>query len=196
MSSDYAPQHFGLVKLGSDGEPAAAESDATPEDILFEEGPASQSAAAMEMDAVEDEDGDGGWGALRDPSGHFESVETSSASPEPKSQSEPEPTAPIGAAAKSNSRSEPKPPAKPVRQRPRPAAAAKDGHARARPPRIPAHRMPLPHRPSGWMVPILVFTLSAGVSAIMFLFFQNLPMAGLAMAMGMIGSLFTRILLR
>jgi hypothetical protein len=46
------------------------------------------------------------------------------------------------------------------------------------------------------MVPILVFTLSAGVSALMFLFFQNLPLAGLALAMGVIGALFTRILLR
>lgn len=202
MSSDYDPQQFGLVKLGADGKSAAEENDATPEDILFEDGPASQPMAAQETGADEDEDG--GWGALREPSGHFDAVEASTASQEPEPQPEPELAAPIETKPEllsvSDVLSEPKTPAQPVRQRPAPASPKKDGSARARltarPPRIPAHRMARHHRPSGWMVPILVFTLSAGVSALMFLFFQNLPLASLALAMGVIGSLFTRILLR
>ena len=200
MSSDYDPQQFGLVKLGSDGKSVAEENDATPEDILFEDGPASKPTAAEETGADED----GGWGALREPSGHFEAVEASMASQEPEPQPEPEPAAPIETKPElpsaNDSLSEPKAPAQPVRQRPAPASPKKGGSARARltarPPRIPAHRMARHHRPSGWMVPILVFTLSAGVSALMFLFFQNLPLASLALAMGVIGSLFTRILLR
>ncbi len=204
MGSDYDPHQFGMVKLGST---AGSDGDegtdaATPEDILFEEGPASEPAAATETDAFEEkEDEDDGWGTLAEAAGHVGSAAAFPA-PTPPATASKTPSSQSGrrSAEPMETPLELEPAAEPVRQRPRPAESAKGSGVRARltsrPPRIPAHRMARPPRPSGWLVPIVVFTLSAGVGAVMFLFFQNLPLAGLAWAMGLIGSLFTRILLR
>jgi hypothetical protein len=46
------------------------------------------------------------------------------------------------------------------------------------------------------VVPLVVLNVGIAVGAVMFLFYQSLPLGGIAAMLGVIGGLFTRIFLR
>lgn len=153
----------------------------TEEDILFGGGtnsPSSESTSGSR--SVDEEDG---WAPLPDSPDDPLSAPQVEAAPAATAQPIMDPGAPLP----------PEKPREPERTKavpripPRPSAIT------------PAHVTgPRPRKRglSRTVMPLLVALAGAGAGAVMFLSFANPPLAGVAVLLGLIGALFTRVLLR
>ncbi len=63
-------------------------------------------------------------------------------------------------------------------------------------PAAPSYPFVLHKSPAQWVVPLVVLNVGIAVGAVMFLFYQSLPLGGIAAMLGVIGGLFARIFLR
>ena len=204
MSSDHDPTQYGMVRFGKgkDSPAARPDPDAGVPEKLPVQGNAPPPAAPPSVVPLvnrhpKDDEGDG-WAPLEEiPGEEFSDplasaptvIPQSTAPPAPPSSPTPSPSPGSGSvpAAKPDARRRPEPSPRPRgKDRVNPSAA----------PGAPAYPFVLHNRPAQWVVPLVVLNLGIAVGAVMFLFYQSLPLGGIAAMLGVIGGLFTRIFLR